>query len=254
MPDAPELIKPRGCGTTLVEWVLIIPTCLLLVFFLVTAILRARDDARRSQSKNGLKQIGLALQNYHDTYNTLPPGGVFDSNGIPQHCWTTMIDPYLWSSPWYSEVDFSVPWNDPKQIDHFLSRRDPVWQNPRVTIAPRADGFPVPMYAANSWLMHRNSSMTLKQINDTANTLLAAEVRGSYLPLGCPGNWRDVAAGLNRSDDAFGCRDGEITYAMMADGRVRSIAPDTSAAVWNALTGTPALRPAAARLQRPTFP
>jgi hypothetical protein len=240
---------------SLLEWNL---TCLgflaIAAFFLIPAIEQARQAAQHSQSKNNLKQIALALVNYHDSFRTLPPGGIFNDQGIPFHSWTTAIDAYTWSSPWFGQVDFNVPWDDPTQIDHFMRRRFILWENPRVTGFPREDGLPVVHYAANSWLLYRNSSVTLDEIGDTSNTLLAAEARGHYLPLGCPGDWRDVDAGYDNSPDSFGCLGRPDTLVVHADGSVRTIRDDIDPAVWNASAGRPGLRPATDRLQGLPWP
>src|SRR4051794_6845264 len=54
-----------------------------------------RHAARRMQCSNHLKQIGLALQNYHDDYGTLPPAYIADSTGKPIHSWRVLLLPYI---------------------------------------------------------------------------------------------------------------------------------------------------------------
>src|ERR1700754_2125242 len=74
--------RVRQNGFTLVELLVVIAIIGVLVALLLPAIQAAREAARRSQCVNNLKQLGIAMQNYHDTNGELPKGTV-------SCCWGT---------------------------------------------------------------------------------------------------------------------------------------------------------------------
>jgi len=93
----------RVRGFTLIELLVVIAIIAILVALLLPAVQQAREAARRTSCKNNLKQIGLALQNYHDVHNTFPPGWIaVDTNGLPSAHdggsgvgWAAMILPQM---------------------------------------------------------------------------------------------------------------------------------------------------------------
>jgi len=92
----------KNTGFTLIELLVVIAIIAVLIALLLPAVQQAREAARRSQCKNNLKQLGLALHNYHDTHNTLPPGGV-DANWLS---WAVFVLPYIEQSTLYNKFSF----------------------------------------------------------------------------------------------------------------------------------------------------
>lgn len=76
----------------------------ILIALLLPAVQAAREAARRTQCKNNLKQLGLALHNYHDVYNTLPQGAVGMSNGGWGIAWPARLLPYVEQSSLYNKM------------------------------------------------------------------------------------------------------------------------------------------------------
>jgi prepilin-type N-terminal cleavage/methylation domain-containing protein len=91
----PRRVKSHQ-GFTLIELLVVIAIIAVLIALLLPAVQQAREAARRTQCKSGLKQIGLALHNYHDTFNAFPSGDVSAPNGLGnRRPWMIAILPNL---------------------------------------------------------------------------------------------------------------------------------------------------------------
>lgn len=97
-------MKQTRRGFTLIELLVVIAIIAILVALLLPAVQQAREAARRSTCKNNLKQIGIALHNYHDTYRVFPPGCIDQEGGgtgVHNWTWSAMILPFMEQGPLY---------------------------------------------------------------------------------------------------------------------------------------------------------
>lgn len=113
--------RPRHRGFTLIELLVVIAIIAILIALLLPAVQQAREAARRTQCKNHLKQLGLALHNYHDVYNQFSEGAYCNGGGTWNTCgtnfrhadwsttWTINLLPYLEQTNLYNQWDSSLP-------------------------------------------------------------------------------------------------------------------------------------------------
>lgn len=93
--------QPRRQGFTLIELLVVIAIIAILIALLLPAVQQAREAARRTQCKNNLKNIGLAVHNFHDTYDALPP--LVSHSGGPTFFFHIL--PYVEQSALYNLYD-----------------------------------------------------------------------------------------------------------------------------------------------------
>lgn len=91
---------------TLIELLVVIAIIAILIALLLPAVQQAREAARRSQCKNNLKQLGLAVHNYHDVFNCVPTIG-----GQPERSAFVALLPYLDQGNLYNNYNFDLAWH-----------------------------------------------------------------------------------------------------------------------------------------------
>jgi prepilin-type N-terminal cleavage/methylation domain-containing protein/prepilin-type processing-associated H-X9-DG protein len=101
--------KGRKTGFTLIELLVVIAIIGVLIGLLLPAVQKVREAASRARCANNLKQLGLALHNYHDTFNGFPPGHVTKPK---EHSWMPFVFPYLEETNLYQRYSFKVNWDN----------------------------------------------------------------------------------------------------------------------------------------------
>jgi len=207
-------------GFTLIELLVVIAIIAVLIALLLPAVQAAREAARRAQCVNNLKQMGLALHNYHDALLAFPPGYIAaskfldgETDTFPGWSWASMILPQLDQTPLYASINFWLPvqaaantTGTQTSLNVFLCPSD---QLPGRTF-PVTDGF--------------------------GNTV-ATVAPSSYAA--CTGNdAADVALGLNNDGSGNGLfyRDSLIRIASITDGTSQTVTAQERA--WGDSEGT----------------
>jgi len=127
----------RRRGFTLIELLVVIAIIAILIALLLPAVQQAREAARRTQCRNNLKQIGLAMHNYHDVYRTLPPGFINDHGvgkstlGVEyshfdttaqkaQWAWTAFILPMIDQAPLFNTMQVESLRAEQSRLNNFV--------------------------------------------------------------------------------------------------------------------------------------
>lgn len=104
-------LRRARSGFTLIELLVVIAIIGVLVGLLLPAVHAAREAARRAHCLNNLRQIGIALNGYHDLHTSYPPGGwIAGSRGPRWIAWSALLLPHLEQEPLYAALNLDLPY------------------------------------------------------------------------------------------------------------------------------------------------
>lgn len=202
-----------------------------LVALMLPSVRIPREASRRSACYLNLKQIAIALQNYHDQHGAFPPAYTVDENGKRLHSWRTLLLPYLEQGKLYESIDLTRPWDDPVNADATRTKVR-AYQCPSVMMPNDKTNY-LAVVSPGSCL--GPEPRKLEDIRDGASeTIMVIEVAADHaVPWMSPED-ADESLFLALSAASPSPHSGE-TKAVFADGNVRIIPSETTTAQRRAL-------------------
>ncbi|MCY2992258.1 MAG: DUF1559 domain-containing protein [Planctomycetota bacterium] len=204
-------------GFTLVELLVVIAIIGILVALLLPAIQAAREASRRSQCGNNLKQLGLGMQNYHDTFKALPLGTVMPYNTACRGCggagewaddndWYQLILPFIEQQTLADQIDFRFSWHAAQNIPAGATwGASPAMQAQVPTMSCPSDGIKMDELGTNWARIRANYVVNFGNTNFGAQSPINGE------------NFRGAPFGINRSSNFKDVTDGTSQTMMMAE-------------------------------------
>ncbi len=192
----------RRSGFTLIELLVVIAIIAVLIALLLPAVQQAREAARRTQCKNNLKQIGVALHNYHDVFRTLTAftmgsGTPLSSPG--QHrtrlSGFVALMPYMDQTPLFQTIDSANPQQFPWTSTTYWNT------SPAALVCPSDPGKSPPngaLRGKRNYVFCAGDSMAGNGDNTASATPIVVQHRGMFGALQCYG-FQDCADGLSNT-------------------------------------------------------
>lgn len=203
-----------------------------MVALLLPALQTAREAARRAQSINNLKQIGLGMHLFLATHHAFPIAASYDPSGKPLLSWRVHILPYLEQEELFAQFHLDEPW-DSEHNRKLIRSMPPTYDSPNVMMG--SEGKTVYLAPTSSWSIIRDKPTRFADIVDgSSNTVLVVEADPDQAVVWTKPDDLEVAA----DDPARGLgklRAGGF-LAVFGDGRATMIQIDQVADLWSLFT------------------
>jgi hypothetical protein len=189
---------------------------------LIPAVTKVRIASSRAQSQNNLKQLALAMHNYHDTYGSFPAAAICDKNGKPLLSWRVAILPFIEQDNLYKQFHLDEPWDS--EHNKKLLVKVPTYSLPGVSKDGDTDTY-YRVFYNNGALFDLRKGVKFSQITDgTSNTIMIAEA-AEGVPWSKPD---DLEYDPSKPLPKLGKQNPEVFNVAMADGSVRTISKKIS--------------------------
>ena len=203
-----------------------------LISLLKPPIAEARAAAIRAQSMNNLKQIGLAMHNYHDVNKHFPAAASYDANGKPLLSWRVHLLPLLECEPLYEKFHLDEPW-DSEHNRKLIDQMPSVYRSPASKLKEKGRSSYVVVVGKDTVFPGREA-IPIKEIKDgTSNTIMAVEVDDEHAVIWTKPD--DLAFDPEHPAKGLGGPDGRGFNALFCDGSVHFLQKDLDPKVLRAL-------------------
>jgi prepilin-type N-terminal cleavage/methylation domain-containing protein/prepilin-type processing-associated H-X9-DG protein len=201
--------RARRPAFTLIELLVVIAIIAILIGLLVPAVQQVRESAARAQCQNNLKQLGIALHNYHGVYKRFPSGYLCQPRANPNYTapgwgWASLLLPYLEQGNLHRQINFSLPVEDASH------------RGVRTTVL-------------NLFVCPSDDSNGIFTVLSDANVPLADAATNSYAA--CHGTGPDIEEELDDFNGMFS-RNSRVRIADVRDGTSNTIAVGERAALF----------------------
>jgi len=208
-------------------------------WFVTSRVPHYTPASKRSICANNLKQIGLALHNYHRDYGTFPPAFVADDNGQPLHSWRVLILPYLEQRSLYDKYRFDEPLNGPNnaKLGNVMPNvfRCPSFASTEANTTQSQTHTNYLAIISTDSVLSGNTPVALGSVTDPPNTIVITETATRMVHWMAP---RDLSV-----EDAFSDLHAGVSShrkgvnALCADGAIRILTDETSEVDFYGLVG-----------------
>ena len=191
----------------------------LMVGLTLPAIQSARAAARRTQSANNMKQMGLAMHNYHAVHKKFPSTVMTAEDGKTKYSWQVALLPYLDQKPLFDAYDFTKPWDSENNLK-ILNRMPNVFRHPNEGAGVTTSSY-YALIGENTGLGNGDKAVGLRDIVDgSSNTALVFDAKRA-VPWTKP---EDIKYSTDEDVPALGGYEPGGFNVLLADGSVRFVA------------------------------
>jgi len=221
--DAPK--KSSGISGPMIAVIVGVSLAALCCLCAVPALLlpAVQESARATACTINMRQITLAIQNYHDIYQAMPTAIVADESGRPLHSWRVLILPFIEQNRLYDQIRFDEPW-DSDHNSQFANQCPHPYRCPSDPSNPSDCNYRVVMGKNNPW--RTNDSVSIQNITDgTSNTIAVVEVADFQ------SNWMEpkelqmdsIPMAVNSPSGGIGSHHPSSAFVGMFDGSVHRL-------------------------------